>query len=160
LDVIKTIAEHVPEAIVGAGTVSTPAMLQDVVDAGGQFAISPGLTPRLLDAGQASTIPLIPGIATVSELMTGLDHGYETFKFFPAEASGGVNALKSLIGPFPHVNFCPTGGISPKIYNDYLAIPNVKCVGGSWMVPSDAVASEDWDRITALATAAVNGVVR
>ena len=158
LDVIKAIADNVPEAIVGAGTVSTPAMLADVVAAGGQFAISPGLTERLLAAGKESQIPLIPGVATVSELMTGLDYDYDTFKFFPAEASGGVKALKSIVGPFPQVTFCPTGGISPTTYNDYLAIPNVQCVGGSWMVPSDAVEAGDWQHITALAKAAVAGV--
>lgn len=158
LDVIKAIADHVPEAIIGAGTVTTPEMLQQVIAAGGQFAISPGLTEQLLQAGNDASIPLIPGIASVSELMTGLDAGYDTFKFFPAEASGGVKALKSIVGPFPHVTFCPTGGITPAIYNDYLAIPNVRCVGGSWMVPSDAIASGDWEKITELATLAVEGV--
>lgn len=158
LDVIKTIADNVPEAVVGAGTVTTAEMLRNVKAAGAQFAISPGMTPQLLSEASDSGIPLIPGIATVSELMTGIDMGYECFKFFPAEASGGVKALKSLIGPFPNVSFCPTGGISPATYNDYLAIPSVKCVGGSWMVPQDAMAEGRWDDITELARAAVDGV--
>jgi len=131
--------------------------LQDVTDAGAQFAISPGLTDELLAAATAGSIPLIPGISTVSELMLGLDHGLREFKFFPAEANGGVKALQAIGGPFPQVRFCPTGGISLANYRDYLALKSVLCIGGSWLVPADALESGDYDRITALAREAVAG---
>ena len=157
LDVIAEIANKLPEAVIGAGTVTTPHQLQEVINAGAKFAISPGLTSRLLDAGAESDIALIPGTASISELMLGLDHGYTHFKFFPAEASGGVKALKAISGPFPDVVFCPTGGISPSNYLDYLALPNIQCVGGSWLVPEDALQSGDWKRITELAKQAVDG---
>lgn len=157
VDAIRAIARDVPEAIIGAGTVINPAQLKAVTDAGAQFAISPGLTPSLLTAATAGSIPLIPGISTVSELMLGLDHGLREFKFFPAEANGGVKALKAIAGPFPQVRFCPTGGISPANYRDYLALKSVLCIGGSWLVPNDALESGDYDRITALAREAVAG---
>ncbi|TDF41512.1 bifunctional 4-hydroxy-2-oxoglutarate aldolase/2-dehydro-3-deoxy-phosphogluconate aldolase [Alteromonadaceae bacterium M269] len=157
LDVISEIATKVPDAVIGAGTVTNPTQLQQVIDAGAKFAISPGLTERLLVAGAESDVALIPGIASISELMLGLDLGYTHFKFFPAEASGGVKALKAISGPFPDVVFCPTGGISPANYNDYLSLPNIRCVGGSWLVPEDALESGDWKRITELAKQAVEG---
>lgn len=157
VDVIKKIADEVPEAVIGAGTVTNREQLQMVTDAGAQFAISPGLTPDLLKAGMAGPISLIPGIASISELMTGLDHGYDHFKFFPAEASGGIKAIKSISGPFPQVTFCPTGGISTNNYLDYLALPNIKCVGGSWLAPDDALAEGNWGRITELAQEAIAG---
>ena len=157
LDVISEIAAKVPDAVIGAGTVTNPTQLQQVIDAGAKFAISPGLTERLLVAGAESDVALIPGIASISELMLGLDLGYTHFKFFPAEASGGVKALKAISGPFPDVVFCPTGGISPANYNDYLSLPNIRCVGGSWLVPEDALESGDWKRITELAKQAVEG---
>lgn len=157
LEAIRAIAQAVPEAIIGAGTVINPAQLNAVTEAGAQFAISPGLTPALLDAATAGTIPLIPGISTVSELMTGLDYGLREFKFFPAEANGGVKALQAIAGPFPQVRFCPTGGISPANYRDYLALKSVHCIGGSWLVPNDALESGDYERITLLAREAVAG---
>lgn len=157
LDVISEIATKLPDAVIGAGTVTNPQQLQQVIDAGAKFAISPGLTSRLLEAGAESNIALIPGIASISELMLGLDFGYTHFKFFPAEASGGVKALKAISGPFPDVVFCPTGGISPTNYLDYLALPSIQCVGGSWLVPEDALQSGDWQRITGLAKQAVEG---
>jgi len=157
LDVIAKIAREVPEAVIGAGTVTNREQLKAVTEAGAQFAISPGLTPDLLKAGQEGSIALIPGIASISELMVGLDHGYDHFKFFPAEASGGIKAIKSISGPFPDVTFCPTGGISPNNYLDYLALSNIKCVGGSWLAPEDAMASGNWQRITELAEEAVAG---
>ncbi len=157
LDVISEIATKLPDAVIGAGTVTNPHQLQQVIDAGAKFAISPGLTSRLLEAGANSGIALIPGIASISELMLGLDFGYTHFKFFPAEASGGVKALKAISGPFPDVVFCPTGGISPANYLDYLALPSIRCVGGSWLVPEDALKSGDWQRITDLAKQAVDG---
>ena len=157
LDVIKKIADEVPEAIIGAGTVTNAQRLKQVVEAGAKFAISPGLTEALLEAGKGYDIPLIPGISSISDLMTAKDAGYDHLKFFPAEASGGVKALKSIGGPFPDVTFCPTGGIGPANYNDYLALSNVRCVGGSWVAPDDAIESGDWDKITQLAKEACDG---
>lgn len=157
IEAIRAIAEEVPEAIVGAGTVINPEQLKAVTDAGAQFAISPGLTESLLQAADQGSIPLIPGIATVSELMAGMANGLKNFKFFPAEANGGVKALKAISGPFPDIRFCPTGGISLNNYRDYLALSSVACVGGSWLVPEDALRNGDYDRITALAAQAVAG---
>lgn len=157
LEVIAKIAKEVPEAIIGAGTVTNREQLQQVIDAGAKFAISPGLTTDLLKAGNEGSIALIPGISSISELMTALDHGYTHLKFFPAEASGGVKALKAIGGPFPNIKFCPTGGISPSNYNDYLALPSVRCAGGSWLAPEEAMANGDWDKITELAKQAVAG---
>jgi 2-dehydro-3-deoxyphosphogluconate aldolase/(4S)-4-hydroxy-2-oxoglutarate aldolase len=157
LEVIAKIAKEVPEAIIGAGTVTNRAQLQQVIDAGAKFAISPGMTSDLLKAGNEGNIALIPGISSISELMTAVDHGYTHLKFFPAEASGGVKALKAIGGPFPDIKFCPTGGISPSNYNDYLALPSVRCAGGSWLAPEDAMINGDWDKITELAKQAVAG---
>lgn len=160
IDVIRKIAQEVPEAVIGAGTVTNREQLQQVTEAGAQFAISPGLTTELLQAGQEGKIALIPGIASISELMKGLDLGYDHFKFFPAEASGGIKAIKSISGPFPDVTFCPTGGISPNNYLDYLALPNIRCVGGSWLAPDDVMEQGNWERITELAKEAVDGANR
>ena len=157
MDVIKRIAQEVPDSLIGAGTVTNAQQLKAVVEAGAKFAISPGMTADLLKAGMDSEIPLIPGISSTSDLMKGKDAGYTHMKFFPAEASGGVKAIKSISGPFPDVTFCPTGGIGPNNYNDYLALNNVKCVGGSWLAPDDAIESGDWARITQLAKEAVAG---
>ncbi|KLN95401.1 bifunctional 4-hydroxy-2-oxoglutarate aldolase/2-dehydro-3-deoxy-phosphogluconate aldolase [Moellerella wisconsensis] len=157
IDAIRLIAQEVPEAIVGAGTVINPEQLQAVTEAGAQFAISPGLTDNLLDAAVKGSIPLIPGISSVSELMLGMNYGLTEFKFFPAEANGGVKALKAIAGPFSQVRFCPTGGISPANYRDYLALDSVLCIGGSWIVPADALQQGDYARITQLAKDAVAG---
>lgn len=157
VDAIRAIAQEVPEAIVGAGTVTNPEQLKAVTAAGAQFAISPGLTDALLQAAVDEPIPLIPGISTVSELMTGMNYGLDSFKFFPAEANGGVSALKAIAGPFSHIRFCPTGGISLSNYRDYLALSSVLCVGGSWLVPADAIRDGDCTRITTLAAQAVAG---
>jgi 2-dehydro-3-deoxyphosphogluconate aldolase/(4S)-4-hydroxy-2-oxoglutarate aldolase len=157
LEVIAKIAKEVPEAIIGAGTVTNREQLQQVIDAGAKFAISPGMTTDLLKAGNEGSIALIPGISSISELMTAVDHGYTHLKFFPAEASGGVKALKAIGGPFPDIKFCPTGGISPSNYNDYLALPSVRCAGGSWLAPEEAMINGDWDKITELAKQAVAG---
>lgn len=157
---IGAIAREVPGAIVGAGTVTSGAEIEAVAAAGGVFAISPGLTAELLDAAGRGPLPLIPGIATVSELMLGLERGYDHFKFFPAEAAGGVKMLRAFAGPFPRITFCPTGGITADNYRDYLALANVACVGGSWVAPQAAVDAGDWPRITALARAAVAGAGR
>jgi len=157
IDVIKRIAQEVPDSLIGAGTVTNAQQLKAVVEAGAKFAISPGMTADLLKAGMDAEIPLIPGISSTSDLMKGKDAGYTHMKFFPAEASGGVKAIKSISGPFPDVTFCPTGGIGPNNYNDYLALNNVKCVGGSWLAPDDAIEAGDWARITQLAKEAVAG---
>lgn len=150
LEVIRRM-RTVPGAIVGAGTVLTPGDLAAVQDAGAAFAISPGGTDTLYTAAKTATIPLLPGIATASELMRGLEHGWTRFKFFPAESSGGIPALKGFAGPFAHVKFCPTGGIDAAKAPGYLALPNVITVGGSWMVPADALKAKDWGRIGELA---------
>ncbi|MBS6058348.1 MAG: bifunctional 4-hydroxy-2-oxoglutarate aldolase/2-dehydro-3-deoxy-phosphogluconate aldolase [Pantoea sp.] len=157
MDALKAIIQEVPDAIVGAGTVINTQQLAEVTAAGAQFVISPGITEPLLQAAVEDTVPLIPGISTVSELMTGMQYGLREFKFFPAEANGGVKALQAIAGPFPQVRFCPTGGISPKNYRDYLALKSVLCIGGSWLVPNDALASGDYQRITELAREAVAG---
>jgi len=151
IDAIRAIVREVPQAITGAGTVLNGQDLRAVTEAGAVFAISPGLTRELLDAALQGPIALIPGIATISELMFGFDKGYRQFKFFPAEAAGGIAMLKAIGGPFPQVSFCPTGGITAANYRDYLALKNVACVGGSWIVASDLVEAQSWDAITDLA---------
>ncbi|OUS27156.1 keto-deoxy-phosphogluconate aldolase [Thalassotalea sp. 42_200_T64] len=155
LAVIKEIATNVPEAMIGSGTVINPETLQQSIDAGAKFAISPGLTKELLAAAKQSSIPLIPGIASISELMTGIDAGFDHFKFFPAEAVGGAKAIKSISGPFPNIRFCPTGGINESNMGNYLSLGNVSCVGGSWLVPDNVVAAKDWDAITEITKKAV-----
>lgn len=156
LDVISTIAKELPEAVVGAGTVTNRLHLQQSIDAGAKFALSPGLTPDLLKAGNESSIALIPGVSSVSDLMSAADLGYDHLKFFPAEASGGVNAIKAIGGPFPNITFCPTGGINLKNVRDYLALSNVACCGGSWLVPSQVVATKNWSEITKLSNEVLN----
>lgn len=151
LAAIRRIAAEVTDAVVGAGTVLDAAAFAAVADARAAFAIAPGATDALYDAADASPLPFLPGVATASELMRGLERGHRRFKFFPAEASGGVAALRGFAGPFPQVRFCPTGGIDARSAPAYLAQRNVVTVGGSWMVPADAMASRDWDRIGALA---------
>jgi 2-dehydro-3-deoxyphosphogluconate aldolase/(4S)-4-hydroxy-2-oxoglutarate aldolase len=155
MEAIRAISREVPGAIVGAGTVTREEELTAVAEAGGVFAISPGLTVELLDAANRGPIPLIPGIATISELMTGMARGYSHFKFFPAEAAGGVKMVQAIAGPFPQITLCPTGGITPANYREYLAQKNVACVGGSWVAPQGAMDQGDWARITALAREAI-----
>jgi 2-dehydro-3-deoxyphosphogluconate aldolase/(4S)-4-hydroxy-2-oxoglutarate aldolase len=153
LAAIARIVAEVPEAIVGAGTVLGEDDLDRVTNTGARFAISPGATDALYVAAARASIPLIPAIATASELMRGLEHGHRRFKFFPAESSGGVASLKSFSGPFAQVKFCPTGGIDAASAPRYLALANVLTVGGSWMLPNDALLARDWARIEALARA-------
>jgi 2-dehydro-3-deoxyphosphogluconate aldolase/(4S)-4-hydroxy-2-oxoglutarate aldolase len=155
LAVIEAIAKELPQAYIGAGTVTNKDQLKAVTDAGAKFAISPGLTEDLLAAGRSGTIPLIPGVSNISDLMKANDAGYDHLKFFPAEAAGGVKALKSIGGPFPHTVFCPTGGIGPDNYKDYLALANVRCVGGSWVAPNDAIEKKQWHVLTELAKKAI-----
>jgi 2-dehydro-3-deoxyphosphogluconate aldolase/(4S)-4-hydroxy-2-oxoglutarate aldolase len=160
LAAMRRIRDEVPDALVGAGTVRTRAHLEAALDAGAQFGISPGLTAELAAAARASGVPFIPGIATPSEAMHAQDEGFNILKLFPAEAVGGIKLLKSLAGPLPELRFCPTGGIDVNSAPNYLALPNVLAVGGSWLTPDDAIAAQDWDRITALARAASALAVR
>jgi 2-dehydro-3-deoxyphosphogluconate aldolase/(4S)-4-hydroxy-2-oxoglutarate aldolase len=155
LEAIRLISQEVKDAVVGVGTITTPAQLKAAEDAGAVFAISPGLTPTLLAAAQKSSIALIPGIASISELMLGMEYGLDHFKFFPAEAAGGIPMLKAIAGPIPQVTFCPTGGISPENYQAYLKLSNVACVGGSWLAPADVVKAKDWSKVTELAQLAI-----
>jgi 2-dehydro-3-deoxyphosphogluconate aldolase/(4S)-4-hydroxy-2-oxoglutarate aldolase len=155
MEAIRIISREVSGAMVGAGTVTRGEELAAVAEAGAVFAISPGLTVELLDAANQGPVPLIPGIATISELMTGMARGYSHFKFFPAEAAGGVKLVQAIAGPFPQITFCPTGGITLANYRDYLALNNVACIGGSWVAPQEAMDQGDWTRITALAREAV-----
>lgn len=148
---IEKIAKEVQGAIVGAGTVINGEQLKAVEDAGAVFAISPGFNAKFAQAAEKSSITVIPGIATPGELMLALEHGIDTCKLFPAEVVGGKAMLKALYGPFPQVKFCPTGGISLETAPDYLALPNVLCVGGSWLTPKDVVAKRDWQTIERLA---------
>jgi 2-dehydro-3-deoxyphosphogluconate aldolase/(4S)-4-hydroxy-2-oxoglutarate aldolase len=151
VEAIRAVAAALPQACVGAGTVLNARQLEAVTEAGAQFAVSPGLTPALTDAAKGSPVSLLPGVATASEAMSALEAGYNFVKFFPAEAAGGVPMLKSLYGPLSQMRFCPTGGIDAAKAVTYLALPNVVCVGGSWVVPKDAVAGKDWARIRQLA---------
>ena len=151
MDVIRALAGEVEGAVVGAGTVLTPAQYRDVERAGAGFVVSPGATTPLLDAADQSPVPLLPGAATVSEMMALLERGYRCMKFFPAEPAGGVAYLRSIASPLPEARFCPTGGITVERAPAYLALPNVLAVGGSWVAPADAVKSGDWERITGLA---------
>ncbi|QIQ05037.1 bifunctional 4-hydroxy-2-oxoglutarate aldolase/2-dehydro-3-deoxy-phosphogluconate aldolase [Streptomyces liangshanensis] len=154
LDAIRAIAEEVPDAVVGAGTVITPAGVADSVAAGARFLVSPGWTPRLLDAARESGVPFLPGVSTASEVVALLERGVTEMKFFPAEAAGGTAYLKSLSSPLPQARFCPTGGITAESAREYLALPNVGCVGGTWMIPADALAARDWGRVEGLARGA------
>jgi 2-dehydro-3-deoxyphosphogluconate aldolase/(4S)-4-hydroxy-2-oxoglutarate aldolase len=154
LEAMALIAREVPEAMVGAGTVLNAGDFDRAIAAGARFVVSPGLTEPLIAAARASGAPFLPGVATASDVMRGLDAGLTRFKFFPAETSGGVGALKALYGPFAACSFCPTGGITAASAAAWLELPNVLCVGGAWVAPADAVAAADWPRITALARAA------
>ncbi len=147
LDMISLLRQRFPDTLVGAGTVINGLTLGLAVDAGSQFIVSPGLTSALAQAAQEKAVPFLPGVATASEIMTGLDAGLNLFKFFPAEISGGIPALKAFKGPFSDVSFCPTGGISAATVEDYLNLPNVVCVGGSWMVDDNLVQSRNWHAI-------------
>ncbi|WP_031171126.1 bifunctional 4-hydroxy-2-oxoglutarate aldolase/2-dehydro-3-deoxy-phosphogluconate aldolase [Streptomyces durhamensis] len=154
LDAIRAIAAEVPRALVGAGTVITPEQVAAGTAAGAGFLVSPGWTEALLVAMRGAGVPFLPGVSTTSEVVALLERGVREMKFFPAQAAGGTAFLKSLAGPLPQARFCPTGGIGPATAPEYLALPNVGCVGGSWMVPADAVAAGDWARIEELARGA------
>ncbi|MDE8589220.1 bifunctional 4-hydroxy-2-oxoglutarate aldolase/2-dehydro-3-deoxy-phosphogluconate aldolase [Arthrobacter sp. NQ4] len=151
---LKLIAEEVPEILVGAGTILTPAQAHAAVAAGAKFLVSPGVTPALLTAMLSLDVPVLPGVATVGEVLVVLEQGLDAMKFFPAGPAGGPKYLAAIGAPIPHVRFCPTGGISLATAPDYLKLTNVACVGGSWLTPADAVAAKDWARITTLASGA------
>ncbi|WP_075016283.1 bifunctional 4-hydroxy-2-oxoglutarate aldolase/2-dehydro-3-deoxy-phosphogluconate aldolase [Actinacidiphila rubida] len=151
LDAIQAIAHDVPDAVVGAGTLLTPDHVAAAQAAGARFLVSPGWTDRLLDAMRGSGLPFLPGVSTASEALGLLERGVTDMKFFPAEAAGGTAYLRSLASPLPRARFCPTGGIDADRAPDYLALPNVVCVGGTWMLPKDALRARAWDEITAIA---------
>jgi 2-dehydro-3-deoxyphosphogluconate aldolase/(4S)-4-hydroxy-2-oxoglutarate aldolase len=148
---IITEMARVQGAIVGSGTVRSPLQMEHSVDSGAQFMVSPGASPRLLEAAEDYAIPLLPGIGTPTEAMTAAEHGYTFLKFFPAEALGGADVLKAYASPLPDIKFCPTGGITMEKARTYLGLPNVICVGGSWVMPADALAAKDYRRIETLA---------
>jgi len=153
LKAIEAIAHAVPDAIVGAGTVLSASQVEEARSAGSRFLVSPGSTIKLAEVAAHAGVPLLPGVATASEAMTMAELGFHILKFFPAEPAGGVAYLKSLSAPLPHLIFCPTGGIDEVKAKSYLALPNVVCVGGSWIIPAEAVKVGDWKRITTLAKA-------
>ena len=158
LDAAKAIIAEVPEAIVGIGTILNPDDLARAMDLGAKFGISPGTTPELVKAAAVSTFLFAPGVATASELMQALAHGFDVVKFFPAEQAGGIKALRALGGPFPNVRFCPTGGVGEANAASWLAEPNVLCVGGSWLCPAADIRSGNWAGITAMCDSAMKSL--
>lgn len=151
---IRAIAEQVPEAIVGVGTLTRPEEFSQARDAGAVFGVSPGLTTALIQAAAASGLPLLPGVMTPSEILAAREAGFRQVKLFPAVPAGGVGMLNAIAGPIPDMLFCPTGGITQQTAAQFLACKNVACVGGSWLTPKDALAAGDWTRITEMAKAA------
>ena len=154
LEGVRRIAAEVPDAVVGAGTVVAPGQAKEAADAGSRFLVSPGCTDALRGAMADTGLPFLPGVSTASEAMALLEHGVTELKFFPAKAAGGAPYLKALAGPLPGLSFCPTGGITLTTAPDFLDLPNVPCVGGTWLTPADAVAGGDWARIEHLAAEA------
>ena len=156
LEAIRAVADEVPEAIVGAGTILNARQYEEASAAGSRFIVSPGVTPQLIEAASHSKVPLLPGAITPGEIMTLREEGYTMLKFFPAEQAGGATFLKSLASPLAGTTFCPTGGVSAANARSYLGLPNVVCVGGSWVAPEELVKSGKWDEITKLAAEAAN----
>ncbi|AKZ64782.1 keto-deoxy-phosphogluconate aldolase [Herbaspirillum hiltneri N3] len=154
LPAIRAIAEQVPEAIVGVGTLTSPEEFAASRDAGAVFGVSPGLTAALIAAAKSSGLPLLPGVMTPSEVMAAREAGFRQLKLFPAVPAGGIGMLNAIAGPLGDVTFCPTGGISQETASQFLALKNVACVGGSWLTPKNAIEIGDWHKITALAKAA------
>ena len=154
MDAVREIAQAVPDALVGVGTLTRPEQFEQVAKAGARFAVSPGLTPALVEASKDSDLAFLPGVFTPSEAMQARDHGFSSLKLFPARQAGGLGMLKAMGSPFPDLSFCPTGGIDADSFRDYLALPNVACVGGSWVAPSALVEAGDWAAITELAAQA------
>jgi 2-dehydro-3-deoxyphosphogluconate aldolase/(4S)-4-hydroxy-2-oxoglutarate aldolase len=151
LQAIEAIANEVEGAIIGVGTITRPEDFDAALKAGALFGVSPGLTPALVAAAKGSALPLLPGVMTPSDVIAARAAGFTELKLFPAQQAGGIGMLKAMAGPFPDVSFCPTGGIAATTAADFLALPNVACVGGSWLTPQDAIAAGDWQRITDLA---------
>jgi len=151
LPAIEAIREAVPEAVVGVGTITRMEDFVAAAEAGAQFGVSPGLTAEIAGAARSAPFPLLPGVMTPTELIAGLGWGFDTFKLFPAQQAGGIPMLKALAGPFPNVMFCPTGGITRATAPEYLQLPNVACIGGSWVAPADKIRSGDWRGIEELA---------
>lgn len=156
LDAIRAAADEVPEAVIGAGTLLTTKDVKAAKAAGARFGVSPGISRALIEASLDAGLPLLPGVATASEIILGLEHGLDRFKLFPAEQVGGRALLKALSGPFPNVGFCPTGGVTLETSAKYLALPNVICVGGSWLAPQAALDAGDWGGVTRIAKASVD----
>jgi 2-dehydro-3-deoxyphosphogluconate aldolase/(4S)-4-hydroxy-2-oxoglutarate aldolase len=154
LDAIRAMVDAAPDAVVGAGTLMTPLDVKEVAAAGARFGVSPGFTDRLLDAAEDAGLPMLPGVATPSEAMRAAERGLDVLKFFPAEQNGGAPVLKAWASPLAKIRFCPTGGVSAANAAAYLALPNVVCVGGSWVAPAELVKAGDWAGIEALARAA------
>ena len=155
LEAISAIAARVPEITIGAGSVLTTTQADLAIEHGARFLVSPGASPRLLGHLVTRDVPVLPGVATVSEVLTAVDHGLTDLKFFPAGPAGGPAYLAAIAGPVPNVRFCPTGGVTVDNLADYLSLPNVPCVGGSWLTPPSALAAGDWAQVTALASAAL-----
>lgn len=155
LDAIIALREALPELVIGSGTVTRPAELHGAIDAGCRFHVSPGLTPTLLDAAREAGVDMLPGVASASEIMLGMEYGLDCFKLFPAVPVGGISLLKALAGPFPQLAFCPTGGLNPDNFRNFLALPNVICCGGSWMVAAELVRERQWGMIRVLAEQAM-----
>ena len=153
---LGAIAKEVPDAVVGAGTVLEPAQVEQIQRLGARFAVSPGCTPSLVAATRSAGLPYLPGVQTVSEAMALAEQGYQVLKFFPAEPAGGLAWLKAVGGPLAGLRFCPTGGIGADTAQSYLALPNVACIGGSWVAPAAALDAKDWSQIERLAAAASN----
>ncbi len=151
LEAVRRIKAALPQASVGVGTVLTPAQYRQAEEVEADFVVTPGATAALYRHGVSSPVPMLPGVTTVSEVMSGWQYGYRRFKFFPAEASGGVKTLKAFAGPLPEARFCPTGGITLENAEDYLALKNVMCVGGTWLTPQSLIDAEDWHGIRQLA---------
>jgi 2-dehydro-3-deoxyphosphogluconate aldolase / (4S)-4-hydroxy-2-oxoglutarate aldolase len=160
LDAMGQIVRHVPDAVVGAGTILTPEHLRQTIDAGARFGVSPGVSESLIQAIDDAGFPFLPGAATPSEMISLLERGYAHQKFFPAEAAGGIPMLSSLASPLPMINFCPTGGISATNAGDYLALKNVVSVGGSWVAPNTLVENKDWAGITRLSKQALAAIAK
>jgi len=156
LDAVRAIARDVKDAVVGVGTITEARQFEWAREAGAQFAVSPGLTPALAKAATGCGIQLLPGVMTPSDLIAAMEFGYRAFKFFPAQPAGGVAMLKTLHGPFADIVFCPTGGITPETAPQFLALPNVLCVGGSWLTPRAFMEKQDWEAINRLARASVS----
>jgi 2-dehydro-3-deoxyphosphogluconate aldolase/(4S)-4-hydroxy-2-oxoglutarate aldolase len=151
LEALRLVAADVPEILLGAGTVLTPERADEAVECGARFLVSPGVSPRLVRHLAAMSVPVLPGVATVSEMLTAIDHGFSELKFFPAGPAGGPAYLSAVASPVPDARFCPTGGVTADNMSDYLALPNVPSVGGSWLTPAKLLAAADWAQITVLA---------